>query len=163
MAAPAAEPPAPSKTAPPVPQERRAIDPSLPPDHPLEPGIATSRGRQQGSPADRIAASEAALGPAKPPVIPDPARQSGLIAAARRAAQAAVNDAATTVYSEKRPAAEEAKPDATSLGSRISDRMRKLLLRSSAALLLVGSLYAGAHMLGLLEQIGGARQAGVGP
>ena len=75
--------------------ERRPIDPSLPPDHPLEPGLGAARGRYLGSPADRIAASEAALGPAKPPVIPDPGGKSSFIAAARRAAQAAVDDATT--------------------------------------------------------------------
>jgi hypothetical protein len=55
--------------------ERRPIDPNLPPDHPLEPSTA-ARGRIGNSPADRIAASEAALGPAKPPVIPDPGTRS---------------------------------------------------------------------------------------
>lgn len=150
---PAAEPPAPPKTAPPVPAERRAIDPSLPPDHPLEPGAASGRSRQPGSPAERIAASEAALGPAKPPVIPDPAGgKADFIAAARRAAQAAVNDTPAPVYSDKRPATEKAKPAAASLGSRISDRMRKLLVRSSAALMLVASLYAGVQVFSLFDQ-----------
>ena len=69
--------------------ERRPIDPNLPPDHPLEPGFSVTRGRTPGSPADRIAASEAALAGAKPPVIPDPGGKSNFIAAARRAAQAA--------------------------------------------------------------------------
>ena len=86
--------PAPSSTKPMAggTSERRPIDPNLPPDHPLEPGFSATRGRTPGSPADRIAASEAALGAAKPPVIPDPAGKSNFIAAARRAAQAAVND-----------------------------------------------------------------------
>ena len=82
----APEPPRPNP-APPVAAERRPIDPNLPPDHPLEPGAA--RGR---SPADRIAASEAAFGAVKPPVIPDPAGKSNFIAAARRAAQAAASE-----------------------------------------------------------------------
>ncbi len=145
---PAADAPAPSKPVPPIPQERRAIDPSLPPDHPLEPGIASGRGRQPGSPADRIAASEAALGPAKPPVIPDPSGKADFIAAARRAAQAVVIEAPPRT--DKRAAAEPAKPDAPGgLGSRITQRMRKLLLRSSAALMLVASLYAGAQVFSL--------------
>ena len=59
--------------APPAPQEQRPIDPDLPPDHPLEPGAP--RGRAGNSPLDRIAASEAALGPVKPPVVPDPRQQ----------------------------------------------------------------------------------------
>jgi localization factor PodJL len=65
--------PHPTAAANPLPapaNERRPIDPNLPPDHPLEPGV--TRVRHPASPADRIAASEAALGPAKPPVIPDP-------------------------------------------------------------------------------------------
>ena len=71
--------------------ERRPIDPNLPPDHPLEPGAGRSRGGN--SPADRIAASEAALENVRPPVIPDPAGKSNFIAAARRAAQAAIVEA----------------------------------------------------------------------
>jgi localization factor PodJL len=152
-ALPPTEPPAPKPVRPPQ-EERRAIDPSLPPDYPLEPGVAGNRSRQPGSPADRIAASEAALGPAKPPVIPDPAGgKADFIAAARRAAQAAVNETPATVYSDKRAATEKAKPAAASLGSRISDRMRKLLVRSSAALLLVASLYAGVQVFGLFDQM----------
>jgi localization factor PodJL len=149
----AAEPPAPKPVRPPQ-EERRAIDPSLPPDYPLEPGVSGSRNRQPGSPADRIAASEAALGPAKPPVIPDPAGgKADFIAAARRAAQAAVNETPGSVYSDKRPATEKAKPAAASIGSRISDRMRKLLVRSSAALVLVASLYAGVQVFNLFDQM----------
>ena len=72
----------------PVVQERRPIDPTLPADHPLEPGTAV-RGRPVASAADRIAASEAALGPIKP--APEADAKSNFIAAARRAAQAAAN------------------------------------------------------------------------
>jgi len=67
---------------------RTPIDPSLPPNHPLEPGLA-GRSRQTPTAADRIAESEAAIG-SKPPVIPDPGSgKPDFIAAARRAAQAA--------------------------------------------------------------------------
>ena len=65
------------------------IDPSLPPDHPLEPGSASGRSRPTASAADRIAASEAAVSSTKPPVIADPGEKPNFIAAARRAAQAA--------------------------------------------------------------------------
>src|SRR5712691_3092417 len=82
-----------AKAGPAVAGERRPIDPNLPPDHPLEPGSGVTRGRHPASAADRIAASEAALGPAKPPVIPDPGGKSNFIAAARRAAQAALGEA----------------------------------------------------------------------
>ena len=68
---------------------RKPIDPSLPPDHPLEPGSAAGRSRPTASAADRIAASEAAVSTTKPPVIADPGQKPNFIAAARRAAQAA--------------------------------------------------------------------------
>jgi localization factor PodJL len=73
--------------------EHRPIDPTLPPDHPLEPGSGGSRRGHPGSPADRIAASESVLVGAKPPVISEPAGKSNFIAAARRAAQAAGREA----------------------------------------------------------------------
>jgi localization factor PodJL len=72
--------------------ERRPIDPTLPPDHPLEPGIGL-RNRQPASAADRIAASEAALAGARPPAPADAEGRSSFIAAARRAAQAAGREA----------------------------------------------------------------------
>ena len=54
---------------------RMPLDPTLPPDHPLEPGSAPGRARNL-SPAERIAASEAVVSAVKPPVIADfgPAR-----------------------------------------------------------------------------------------
>jgi localization factor PodJL len=69
--------------------ERRTIDASLSPDHPLEPGSSGFRRGPRGSPADRIAASEAALIGATAPVASDSGGKSNFIAAARRAAQAA--------------------------------------------------------------------------
>jgi localization factor PodJL len=67
---------------------RSPIDPNLPPDHPLEPGAAAGP-RTTPSAAERIAASEAAAGFAKPPVISEQGSKPNFIAAARRAAQAA--------------------------------------------------------------------------
>ncbi|MGN6463225.1 MAG: hypothetical protein ACTHLY_18755 [Pseudolabrys sp.] len=96
-----AQPPAPVQAQPARPQVKQGmrrsqpINPDLPPDHPIEPGMARSAAaRNTGpvvpSPAARIAASEAALGTAKPPVMPDPAgAQTDFIAAARRAAKTA--------------------------------------------------------------------------
>jgi localization factor PodJL len=98
---PAQPAPAPVQAQPARPQIKQGvrrsqpIDPDLPPDQPIEPGMARSAaGRNAGpvvaSPAARIAASEAALGAAKPPVMPDPAgAQTDFIAAARRAAKTA--------------------------------------------------------------------------
>ncbi|MEA2830482.1 MAG: localization factor PodJL, partial [Bradyrhizobium sp.] len=65
---------------------RAAIEPDLPPDHPLEPGTRPSA--RMASPSERIAASENAISgiPTSPP---EPVSTSSFIAAARRAAQAA--------------------------------------------------------------------------
>src|SRR4029453_11013939 len=73
--------------------ERPPIDPDLPADTPLEPGTANPRGRP---PAERIAASEAALGPALGTLKRDGevTGKANFIAAARRAAQAAANEGA---------------------------------------------------------------------
>ena len=71
--------------------ERPPIDPDLPADTPLEPGIGAARGR---SPAERIAASEAALGPALGTLKREGevTGKANFIAAARRAAQAAASE-----------------------------------------------------------------------
>ena len=71
--------------------ERPPIDPDLPADTPLEPGTGAARGR---SPAERIAASEAALGPALGTLKREGevTGKANFIAAARRAAQAAANE-----------------------------------------------------------------------
>jgi len=70
-----------------------AIEPSLPPDHPLEPGTRPS-GRL-ASPAERIAASEEAISEL-PAGKREPVSTSSFIAAARRAAQAAAAQPAET-------------------------------------------------------------------
>ncbi len=111
---------------------RAPIDPNLPPDHPLEPGSAAGRPLTPASAADRIAASEAALGSAKPPVIPDPAGKSNFIAAARRAAQTAASTPSN------RPAPQET-GGATGKG-KLSDRLRKLIVAGAAVLIVVGCL-----------------------
>src|SRR6185437_671134 len=60
VAAPAVHPPAPRRMM----ASRPPIDPDLPPDQPLEPG--SGRPRIEDHPSARIAASEAALGSARP-------------------------------------------------------------------------------------------------
>jgi localization factor PodJL len=82
----ASPPPPPPRLAPPRPLERRPIDPHLPPDTPLEPGSGVPRSKP-GSPAARIAASEAALGGARP-AIAEIGGKAAAIAAARNAAMA---------------------------------------------------------------------------
>ena len=70
--------------------QRQPIDPNLPPDTPLEPGSGVPR-HKPGSAAARIAASEAALGNARP-MGPETGGKSAAIAAARNAAKAAYLD-----------------------------------------------------------------------
>ena len=112
---------------------RPPIDPTLPPDHPLEPGSAAGRSRPSPSAADRIAASEAAIGSAKPPVIADSGRPN-FIAAARRAAQAAAWEASG------QKAKAEAGAGAAAPPNRLSQRLRKLIVAGAALLILVGCL-----------------------
>ena len=139
-AAPLGEPEALGATQNPAPADRKPIDPNLPPDHPLEPGAARGRGN---TPAERIAASEAALGSARPPVIPDPGGKPNFIAAARRAAQAAIVD--PPAQKDKRGRANvqaiadgsggEAPPRAT-----MGQRVKALIVGGSAVLLVIGTL-----------------------
>jgi len=116
--------------------DRQPIDPNLPPDHPLEPGV--SRGRS-GSPADRIAASEAALENVRPPVIPDPGGKSNFIAAARRAAQAALVEASPA--KEKAAASGQPATAAGSIAGRIGGKIRKLMVGAGVVLFVLGSLH----------------------
>jgi localization factor PodJL len=90
----------PSKPAPQRPQPRRPIDPDLPPDTPLEPGAGMPRVKP-GSPAARIAASEAALRGAMPAAA-SLAGKSAAITAARNAAISAYNAASDVEPKAKR-------------------------------------------------------------
>jgi localization factor PodJL len=135
--------------APATEHDRRPIDPDLPPDHPLEPGSGVGRGRQPTSPAERIAASEAALGPTKPVVIADSGGKSNFIAAARRAARAASSEAGTRV--DRRVGAltgtdAAAAAGKASVGGQIRKRVRSLLVGASVVLLVLGSLQIAANL-----------------
>jgi localization factor PodJL len=70
--------------------QRQPLEPNLPPDTPLEPGTGAPR-MKPGSAAARIAASEAALGQARP-MAKETGGKSAAIAAARNAAKAAYLD-----------------------------------------------------------------------
>jgi localization factor PodJL len=132
-------PAAPVMPAPAPEHDRHSIDPDLPPDHPLEPGSGGARAHQAMSPAERIAASEAALGSTKPPVISDPGGKSNFIAAARRAARAASTEAA--LRGDKPAGAvgtSDAAPSKAAGGP--SKRLRSLLVGASVVLLVLGSL-----------------------
>ena len=110
--------------------ERSPIDPTLPADTPLEPGAARSR---PTSAAERVAASEAALGPAKPASEQD--AKSNFIAAARRAAQAAANMPAE-------PAVAPEKSSSSTLGA-IAQKItgRRSLVLGLGFLISVGALH----------------------
>jgi localization factor PodJL len=122
------EPPAPSSAG-----ARLAIDPSLPPDHPLEPGFTSSRPRTPSA-AERIADSEAAIGSAKPPIISD-AERPNFIAAARRAAQAAAWEPP-----RQRPKGGFGTEQTAAAPSKLSQNVRKLIVAGSVVLILVGCI-----------------------
>jgi len=140
---PAAQPAASQHQAPQVPRERQPIDPKLPPDHPLEPGSGSPRNRPTVSAAERIAASEAALGG----VAPASTGLSGhtdFIAAARRAAQAAASATSEAIASQ--PEQDKENPTKS-----ISDRMRTLFVGACAAIIVVAAVRVG---IGLFDDDG---------
>lgn len=116
----------------PPPSGRLAIDPTLPPDHPLEPGFTSTRTRP--SAAERIADSEAAIGSAKPPVISD-AERPNFIAAARRAAQAAAWEPP-----RQRPKFAAGAEQSAAQSSKLSQNIRKLIVAGSIVLIVVGCI-----------------------
>ncbi len=120
---------------------RPPIDPSLPPDHPLEPGSGAGHARLSPSAAERIAASEAAIGSASPPVISDSGRPN-FIEAARRAAQAAAWEAS----SNKAEAGSKEKENGSS-SNKLSQRLRKLIVAGGAVLIVLGCVRIATRLL----------------
>jgi localization factor PodJL len=114
--------------------ERTPIAPDLPADTPLEPGSA-GRGR---SAAERIAASEAALGPLKREGT-EVAGKANFIAAARRAAQAAANEGGMTDGQRTEEHKEDETPTSL-IGRFLANRRRALVLGVSALLVLYGAM-----------------------
>jgi localization factor PodJL len=113
---------------------RAAIEPDLPPDHPLEPGTRPTA--RMASPSERIAASENAISgiPTSPP---EPVSTSSFIAAARRAAQAAAAVPATD-KTARRPLKESAR-DKTKEPSTITSKIRSLLVGASVVIIVLGT------------------------
>jgi localization factor PodJL len=103
------------------------IDPDLPPDQPLEPGSGPPRARAGA----RIAAPE-----------PPPAKSS-FIAAARRAAQAAVQQTAKTPKAD----APVEDVDETQARAGVMKRMKRLFVAASIAAIIAGSAQLGTHYL----------------
>ncbi|HVV42852.1 MAG TPA: hypothetical protein VHC94_17500 [Nitrobacter sp.] len=131
---PVSEPPASLRAA----QPRPAINPDLPPDHPLEPG---TRAPGAGiSPSERIAASESAIQQISG-AERESASSSSFIAAARRAAQAA---AAATPAAEKparaKATAETLRTAAAGASSNITSRIRSLLVGASVVAIVLGGV-----------------------
>jgi localization factor PodJL len=124
---------------------RQPIDPSLPPDHPLESGSAAGCSGHQSSAADRMAASEL-VGGSKLPVIPEPGdSKPDFIAAARRAAKAAATA----------PPPDIANGPATSAASsakKLFERLRMVVVAAAVLAIVVG----GYHIIPRLLIDGGS-------
>jgi localization factor PodJL len=125
--------------------ERPPIAPDLPADTPLEPGSA-GRGR---SAAERIAASEAALGPLKREGT-ELTGKANFIAAARRAAQAAANEGGVTDGQRTEEHKEDETPTSL-IGRFLANRRRALVLGVSALLVLYGAM----QIVGMMGGSGG--------
>jgi localization factor PodJL len=131
---------------------RRPIDPTLPADHPLEPGRGTPYGRA-ASPAQRIADSEAALGPARASLNLQPAPKPDFIAAARRAAQAASLEASAG----HKYGSYEADRGSISGGVRhAAKRVRSLLVAAGVVMILLASFQLGMSLLSPRHEVGSA-------
>jgi localization factor PodJL len=120
---------------------RAPIDPNLPPDHPLEPGV-NPRGRLTASPADRIAASEAALGPVSS-AFAEADNKSNFIAAARRAARAA---AAEPTTADLRAAAAQGGRGENG-GKTFTQRVRSLFAGASVILIAGGAIQIAMNLI----------------
>ena len=119
------------------------IDPDLPADQPLEPG--SGRPTSPGNPAARIAASEAALGGARPAVAAGAAGgKSSFIAAARRAAQAAGQD--PSARAPRAEPAESYQPESPSLRGKLLKRVKSLFVAASIIAIVVGLVQIAGNM-----------------
>jgi len=115
--------------------EHRPIDPSLPPDHPVEMSVGKARGERPALPADRVPASEAELGAVELSVNPGRGGKSDFIAAARRAAQAGRDVAPANDASAVSKIALATDGSASDVG-----RLRALIGGTAAILIVVGLL-----------------------
>jgi localization factor PodJL len=139
---------------------RAAIEPDLPPDHPLEPGTRPTP--RMASPSERIAASESALSEIPAAAPKEPVSTSSFIAAARRAAQAAAanaqNDKRSAKSAAKTASAEKAKEKAKDKpkpapgipgteGSSITSKIRSLLVGASVVVIVLGTFKMAMNLL----------------
>ena len=128
------------------PAMRQPIDPDLPPDQPLEPGSGAPAMRASA----RIAASEAALGGSRPGASASPAGKSGFIAAARRAAQSAVESPAPRAPqpepAEINAGYEDEAATKASLRASLMKKVKSLFVAASLVAVVVGSIQIAGNM-----------------
>jgi localization factor PodJL len=138
----AAEPPPPA-IAPPAPpvrakpsagSARKPIDPSLPPDYPLEPGSGVPRARATNG-LERDAAHEAGPRVARTEAAAEP-QAPNFLEAARRAAKAAALQQRS-----------EGRTDGESSGSLLSDRLKQMFVGAGVVLAVAGTFrFAGVYL-----------------
>jgi localization factor PodJL len=152
QAAPEPLPPSPAAPPPPTPPQTAPrgptatslpIKPESPADKPLEPGSGPPRF------SARIAASEAALGGAGPAAAA-PGSKSSFIAAARRAAQAAMQSGPRTPASRAEPVLELEEPRQTSLRAKLMKRVKSLLIAASIIAVVIGGIQVAGKVLHLV-------------
>ena len=131
--APVAPPPIAMRDEPP----RTTLGLDLPPDHPLEPGTRPSN--RSMTPAERIAASENALGEIAPQTPDEPASTSSFIAAARRAAKAASTAAPASEKAGRGAKLNDSIRAAANKGGKISSKIRALLVGASVIVIVLGT------------------------
>jgi localization factor PodJL len=119
-----------------APLPRAAIEPDLPPDHPLEPG--TRPPGRTASPSERIAASENAISEISPGTR-EQASTSSFIAAARRAAQAASAQPAKDNKTRRAAPLKDPAGDAAKGSSTITSKIRSLLVGASVVVIVLGT------------------------
>jgi localization factor PodJL len=120
----------------PAPPPRAAIEPDLPPDHPLEPG--TRPLGRAASPSERIAASENAISEISPGTR-EQASTSSFIAAARRAAQAAAAQPAKDNKAKRGAPPKDPTGAAAKGSSTITSKIRSLLVGASVVVIVLGT------------------------
>ena len=115
-------------------QPRAAIEPELPPDHPLEPGTRPTGRRLRRRSASRRPKARSARFRRRAARKPS---TSSFIAAARRAAQAAA--AAPAAGQGRARPAQEATPGGQGTASTITSKIRSLLVGASVVVIVLGT------------------------
>jgi localization factor PodJL len=116
-------------------RDRPPIDPDLPADTPLEPGI----GVRARTPAERIAASEAAVSPIRREETSELSGKANFIAAARRAAQAAANEG-VPVEGARAEEGREGEAPTSLIGRFLANRRRALMIGVGVLLVVYGGM-----------------------